>query len=417
MEDGALTMCLVLAADSCQRAVLEGRLKSLVWSGVWVGLGFQAKMLEAWMVLPALAAAYLLFAPGSARRRLVHLGAAGVVMLAVSMSWVALYTFTPARDRPYISGSTDNSAIAMVFGYNGLSRFGIHVPGSAGGSQLQIGPDGGVEIVIPGQSAGTSHGAPGGSGQRPVTGSAPASTPGVQRALGGNADVAGVSGRAKLLGGRFGAEIGWLYPLALLALAYGLVRWRRAPRTDPVRGGFVLWGIWLLTFGAIFTAMGTIPHTAYIASLAPPLAALGGTGIVLLWRAYRSGGRAAWLLPAAVLAELAWAGWLWSGYASFLPWARWTVTAVGLAATAALAADLLTRKRLPRLPARLATAALAVAVAAALAAPATWSLSVLNVKYAGSSSDASAGPAGGQGGGQNLSCSPGSPLSDSTFCP
>src|SRR5712691_13410105 len=36
MEDGALTMCLVLAADSWQRAVLQARLSSLCWAGVWV---------------------------------------------------------------------------------------------------------------------------------------------------------------------------------------------------------------------------------------------------------------------------------------------------------------------------------------------------------------------------------------------
>lgn len=397
MEDGALTMCLVLAADSCQRAVLQGRLRSLVWAGVWVGLGFQAKMLQAWMVLPALAVGYLVSAPGPARRRLAHLGAAGVVMLAVSLSWVALYTFTPAHDRPYISGSTDNSAVAMVFGWNGLGRFGIHIPGAPSTSSG----------VVP--AAG-----------RPVpaarSGSAPSgSSAGHQIFETGGPSSSG-SRWVKLLGGRFGAEIGWLYPLALLALAYGLVRWRRAGRTDPVRGGFVLWGIWLLAFGVILSAMSSIPHTAYIASLAPPLAALGGAGIVLGWRACRAGGRAAWLLPAAVLAELAWAGWLWSGYASFLPWARWAAAAAGLAATAVLVAGPLTRggrraaaapvpasaastpptgrDRLPQLPARLVTAALAVAVAAMLAAPAIWSLSVLDLTYAGTAFDASAGPAG-----------------------
>jgi 4-amino-4-deoxy-L-arabinose transferase-like glycosyltransferase len=392
MEDGALTMCLVLAADAFQRAVLEGRLRPLIWSGVWVGLGFQAKMMEAWMVLPALAAAYLLFAPGPARRRLGHLGAAGLVMLAVSMSWIALYTFTPARDRPYISGTTDNSAIVMVFGYNGLTRFGIAVPGTAPPTQLQILPNGQAQIMNPDQTPGTPLGAPAGSGPKSAPGHAPAPTPSADALGGGNA--IGVTGRAKMLGGRFGAEVGWLYPLALLALAYGLVRWRRAPRTDPVRGGFVLWGIWLLTFGVVFSAMSVIPHTAYIAALAPALSALGGAGIVLLWRAYRAGGRAAWLLPAAVLAELAWAGWLWSGYASFLPWARWTATAAGLAATAVLVVGVLIRRGRYADGTRLVAAALAVAVAAALAAPAIWSLSVLDAKYAGNSSDASAGPAG-----------------------
>src|SRR5215813_3603539 len=102
MEDGALTMCLVLAADSYQRAVMDARLRSLIWSGAWVGLGFQAKILEAWMILPALAAGYLLSAPAPLRRRLGQLAIAGSVMLAVSLSWIALYTFTPAQDRPYV---------------------------------------------------------------------------------------------------------------------------------------------------------------------------------------------------------------------------------------------------------------------------------------------------------------------------
>ncbi|MGH3246778.1 MAG: ArnT family glycosyltransferase, partial [Trebonia sp.] len=130
MEDGALTMCLVLAADAYQRAVTEGRLRSLLMAGVWVGLGFQAKMLQAWIILPALAVGYLVTAPAPLRRRLWHVCAAGAVMLAVSLSWIALYTFTPASDRPYVDGSTDNSALAMVFGYNGLERFGITVKGA-----------------------------------------------------------------------------------------------------------------------------------------------------------------------------------------------------------------------------------------------------------------------------------------------
>src|SRR6266516_6351600 len=148
MEDGALTMCLVLAADSWQRAVMEGRLRSLCWAGVWVGLGFQAKMLQAWIILPALGLGYLLAAPGGLIRRLRQLGVAGLVMLAVSLSWIALYTFTPASDWPYVDGSTNNSAVAMVFGYNGVERFGISFPGSVasfGGG----GGGGPVERVAP----------------------------------------------------------------------------------------------------------------------------------------------------------------------------------------------------------------------------------------------------------------------------
>jgi 4-amino-4-deoxy-L-arabinose transferase-like glycosyltransferase len=384
MEDGALTMCLVLAADAWQKAVLEGRLRPLAGAGVWVGLGFQAKMLQAWMILPALAVGYLVAAPGPLRRRLRQMAAAGVVMLAVSLSWIALYTFTPARDRPYIEGSTDNSAVAMVFGWNGLTRFGINLPGT---------PRNGILIMnISGPSPEKEEGAAG-TPPGPVP---PAGGAKIQFNLGPASP-----GRdwGKLLDGRFGPEIGWLYPLALLALIFGLL-WRRGTRPpDSVRGGFVMWGVWLLTFAVIFSAMSVIPHTAYMASLAPPLAALSGAGIVLFWRAYRAGGRRSWVMPVAVAAELAWALYLWRSYPGFLPWARWAATGAAAVAIAALIAARLpqlasdARPVTARLTSRLVTAALAVSAAAILAAPAIWSASVLDTKYAGTSFDASAGPA------------------------
>jgi 4-amino-4-deoxy-L-arabinose transferase-like glycosyltransferase len=375
-------MCLVLAADSWQRAVMQARLRSLIWAGVWVGLGFQAKMLQAWMILPALGLGYLLAAPGGLGCRLRHLGVAGLVMLAVSLSWIALYTFTPAADRPYVDGSTDNSAVAMVLGYNGVERFGVSFPGAVAAFGGGGGRAGGVALPTESVAVPAGHGT-------------------VQRYNAGGF-LGSSGGWTKLADARFGPEIGWLYPLALLTLIAGLA-WRgRARRTDQPRAGLVMWGTWLLTFGVIYSLMNNIPHTAYMASLAPPLAALSGAGIVLFWRWYRSGNPVGWLLPAAVAVQLAWACFLWSGYRSFLPWALPAAIVAGVAAIVVMVAA-----RLPgparRVPGVLAGAGIAVGVAgvvgvaAMLAAPTAWSASVLDARYAGSSLDASAGPAGGFG--------------------
>jgi 4-amino-4-deoxy-L-arabinose transferase-like glycosyltransferase len=371
MEDGALTMCLVLAADSWQRAVNQGRLRSLCWAGVWVGLGFQAKMLQAWIILPALGLGYLLAAPGGLIRRLRQLGVAGLVMLAVSLSWIALYTFTPAADRPYVDGSTNNSAVAMVFGYNGVERFGISFPGSVA----------------------SFGGGGGGSGGGPVERAAPASGRGAGQEYNAGGFLGRSGGWTKLVSDRFGPEIGWLYPLALLSLVAGLA-WRgRARRTDPLRAGLVMWGGWLVTFGVIYSVMSNIPHTAYMASLAPPLAALSGAGIVMFWRWYRAGSWAGWLLPVAVAAELAWAYYLWSGFRAFLPWVLPAAIGLGAAAVVIMVAGRLSRRARDAV----VGAGLAVGVAAMLAAPTAWAASVLDSRYAGSSFDASAGPGGGFG--------------------
>jgi 4-amino-4-deoxy-L-arabinose transferase-like glycosyltransferase len=373
MEDGALTLCLVLAADSYQRAVTEARLRSLIGAGVWVGLGFQAKMLEAWMVLPAFAIGYLVAAPTGPGRRLWQLGVAGIVMLAVSMSWIALYTFTPASDRPYVDGSTDNSAFTMVFGYNGLERFGISVPGA-----VTSGPgvtSGGIGVIRLGNGA---------AGDAAVT---------LRGGLGAGGGFG--TGWTKLLGSGYGPEIGWLYPLALLALVCGLCWTRRAKRSDQVRGGFIMWGVWLLTVGLVFSKMSVIPHTAYLAALAAPLAALAAAGIVMFWRAYRADGWRGWMLPVALVAELAWALFLWRDYGGFFPWARDAIVVAGVVAIVVLVAAWLA----VRSQARLATAALAVGVVAMLGAPGVWAASVLDTKYGGTSLNASAGPAGAMGGG------------------
>jgi 4-amino-4-deoxy-L-arabinose transferase-like glycosyltransferase len=395
MEDGLLTMCLVLAADAYQRAVMEARLRSLIWSGVWVGVGFQAKMLQAWMVLPALVIGYLLFAPAPLRRRLGQVGVAGVVMLAASLSWIALYTFTPAQDRPYVDGSTNNSAISMVFGYNGLERFGISVPGSVTSGP---GVSGGAGARGSGpRTSPAGDTAPGG-------GTAPGGAPGGTGTSGGNPGFAAPGGGqaggsrfgqgwTKLLGSEFGTQVGWLYPLAVLALIFGLLWTWRARRTDQVRAGFVMWGIWLLTFGLIFSEMSSIPHTAYVASLAPPLAALSAAGIVMFWRYFRSGDARGWLLPVAVAAEVAWVLFLWRDYGGFLSWVRIVAVVAAVIGIVIMVAVRLTR----RVRARLLTVGLTTGVGAMLVAPAAWAGSVLDATYAGSSFNAGAGPVSSMG--------------------
>jgi hypothetical protein len=92
---------------------------------------------------------------------------------------------------------------------------------------------------------------------------------------------------------------------------------------------FVMWGTWLLTFGLVFSMMSSIPHTAYMSSLAPPLAALAAAGIVMFWRSYRARGWQGWVLPDAIAAELAWALFLWRAYSGFLPWARDAMVVAG----------------------------------------------------------------------------------------
>lgn len=184
--DTLLVLFLVAAAWACQRAVDTGRLRPLLLSAFLVGCGFNTKMLQAFLVVPALALAYLVAARPGLARRAGHLLAAGAVLAASSLWWTLLVDAVPARSRPYIGGSTDGTAWDLVVGYNGLGR-------------------------ILGQGDG-----PGGRG-----------------GPGGGGGFGGRSGAGRLFNDILGGQISWLIPFAVLALAAGLVLLRRRPAPTP----------------------------------------------------------------------------------------------------------------------------------------------------------------------------------------
>jgi 4-amino-4-deoxy-L-arabinose transferase-like glycosyltransferase len=344
LEDAALTCLLVLAAAAWQRAVLSGRASWLLLCGALVGLAFQAKMLQSWAVLPAFGLAYLVAAPPQLRTRIWQTLSAGAVCLLVSLSWVIVATLTPAADRPYVDGSTDNSAVAMVFGYNGLARFGSVGVSAAG------------------------------------TGSV-AATQGTH--FGGSSST----GWFKLFEHELASQVGWLYPVAAAGVLLGL--WRRGRgRTDRVRGGALMWTGWLLATGLALSA-GSVPHSTYVVALAPPLAALSAYALVRTVGMYRgSESRARRLaLPVLTAATLGWAAWLSSTFPAFVPGIAPPL--VALAVTAVVVAVI--ARRVGGGTSRIPVWTAALCCSLMLAVPAVWSLSVFDSKYAGSSGNANAG--------------------------
>src|SRR5215208_5252817 len=78
--ESLLALAVLLAAWAFILAAETGRLRWLVVGGLVMGLlGFNIKMLEAFVVLPAFYLLYLVAAPVGWRRRMIHLGLATVV--------------------------------------------------------------------------------------------------------------------------------------------------------------------------------------------------------------------------------------------------------------------------------------------------------------------------------------------------
>lgn len=283
LPDTLLVLLLLLAAYCVTRAVTEPRW--LLWAGVFVGLGFLTKMLAAWIVLPGLALAYFVAAPGSRGRRLARLTAAGAVTLAVSLSWPVVVSLWPAA-RPFVGSTTDSSVWQLAFGYNGLTRLVGGTSGIGGGFGATVGT-----------------------------------------ALGGG------PGPLRLFDSEVGGQIAWLLPLALGSLVVAACRARGA--APATKAGWAMWGGWLVVGVAVFSFTGGIFHAYYTAELAPAIAALVAAGLVTAWRWHRSAGAGRFALPAAVAGTAALAYVLLARTPDWLPWLRYTVLVLGLLAVVA----------------------------------------------------------------------------------
>ena len=125
VSDSWFVLLAVLAADATVKAIVTGRLASLLLASLWVGLAFQTKMLQAWLIIPALFFAYLVAGSPDFGHRVKNVLVAGATVVVVSLSWMTVVAIVPAHDRPYVDGTSDNSIYTQVFIYNGSVRLGI----------------------------------------------------------------------------------------------------------------------------------------------------------------------------------------------------------------------------------------------------------------------------------------------------
>ncbi|MGC4191813.1 MAG: glycosyltransferase family 39 protein [Thermomicrobiales bacterium] len=261
--DSMLVFVLLLATWAVTTAIDRESAWCFTLGMALVGVGFNVKMMEAWLILPALLAAWVLSPSAKGLRsrianRFIGLALGGVALLVVSFSWMTFVQLTPTSERPWVDSTATNNVFSLAFGYNGLSRllpsgwtiFGLRNTGSTG----------------------------------PVS-----------DVLTGGQVESGTQGIFRLLSPQLGAQIGWLLPMALfgLAVSWGIHRWWTI---DDRRTSLVIWGGWLLTVATFFSVAGFF-HRYYLVMLAPAIAALTGIGIATVWNAREAHPHGLWLLP------------------------------------------------------------------------------------------------------------------------
>jgi 4-amino-4-deoxy-L-arabinose transferase-like glycosyltransferase len=356
--DPVLILLLILACGAALRACETGRWRTLLWCGVLVGLAFNTKTLAAYLVVPGIALAYLVCAPGRIPRRIGQLALAGLAMLVVSFAWIAVVELTPASQRPYVGSSTNNTELGLTFEYNGFGR----VEGQAGGpGQVVVRPGAYVpaaqERAVAARAADARATAPAthlapppSTAHEPTPTLVPVVTKGREK---DPIPFGGPPGPLRLFHIGLGDQAGWMLPFALfgllsLALLLLLDGWRErrlrqgssapaepdadlepnadrrpeAPSGAPEPAGselvcrrdlrlatLLVLGGWFAVEAVVLSLSKGIVHPYYVSGLAPGTGAMAGAGVLALVELARGrGSRRIWglaLMACAVAGTVA----------------------------------------------------------------------------------------------------------------
>lgn len=440
--DSMLVFTLLLGTWLLFRSVRGGSIWLTLGAFAVIGLAFNMKMLQAYMVLPAFYLFYWVASKLNWKKRIGALAAATAALLVVSLSWPVIVDSVPADQRPYIGSSQTNSVLELAFGYNGISRL-TGDRGQGGGGRGQGGAgmfNGGEAGTMNGPGAadsqnnaqnGAQDGGRGSDGQLQPDGQAPrdngsgftpAEQDGRSRPDGSGEGAAFDGGQGRFArdgggmmqggpgggsGGMFGTgakgalrlfqsalsgQASWLIPFAFFG-AFGILASLRRRSFTPRHKEALFWLAWLLPAMVFFSVAGFF-HQYYLIMLAPPVAALAGSGWSELWRRFREGVNwTSWLFPVAVAATAAFEWYIVHPYDKKIG-SGWSMAILlaGGAITLLLAVQRLRRRAVPLLAAGLAFMVL-------LIGPMYWAVTPITYGQNSQLPEAGPGTSSGFGGG------------------
>jgi 4-amino-4-deoxy-L-arabinose transferase-like glycosyltransferase len=288
--DVLLVTTLLFAVLVFLPAAEELSLKRLLFAFFLIGVGFNIKSLEAFMILPAFYITYFFAQHGQFKRKAVHLLIATIVLVVSSLPWfIVVDSFSP-DERPYVGSSETNSEFQLATGYNGLGHFlgrGNRRPGRPGQVSNSVGP------ALPNVQAGN------------------------MRQTGGEI---GLPGPFRLFNHQMGGQISWLLPFALIGLVIAIYQLRRNTLSEKARMKMLFWGCWLIP-QVIFFSIAQGAHRYYLVMMAPAIAALVGISYSIFVNWWSTGtGKSRYLLPGAIILTIGVQAFIIAGYNEWRSW-------------------------------------------------------------------------------------------------
>lgn len=326
--DATLVFFLLLSVWFVQKAVLNGQQRYL-WIGfALIGFSFNIKMLQAFMVLPALYLYYWLAAKVNWKKKLVHLSIATAFLVVFTIFWPLSVDMTNSNSRPYEGGSETNSALELAFGYNGTQRLLGQTTGT-GGAFPGIGSSSKKNSKSMTPPTGSKS-----KNSTPPTGTkkAPTGAPGGNKANGGGNGTGGAGGGAfsigtagpfRLLQKELGPQISWLMLIAVFGVISSYIYYQDPKKKwyslNNQRKDLWLWLGWMIPVAGFFS-VASFFHPYYTIMLAPALAALAGIGIYTMVKQWREKSIWSMFLPVSILSTSVLQAWYLTDYYPILAW-------------------------------------------------------------------------------------------------
>jgi 4-amino-4-deoxy-L-arabinose transferase-like glycosyltransferase len=323
------------------RAAETARLALFCAAMAAIGIGFNVKMGAALVLAPVLALTFSLARPGAPVSW--HLGRqtiAGIVLVAVSLSWATFFDLTPAKDRPYAGSTKHNSMLELALVHNGAARF--------------------VAMSRPAANPATSS---------------PEATPATTAIRQPVMTDDSPTGLLRLFRPRAAAQFAWLLPLALagVVLAWSDATGPGAPVSRRISAG--VWTGWLGMYWIVLSFAGGLIHTYYVAVLGPPLAVFSGIAVAGLWSRRKAGEPGRIYLPLTIVLTAGWQAYLCIAPTGTIgsDWLSMTwLTSIGIAMTCAVVLY-----ALPQQDSRFVKLLVAASIGALLVAPILTTASVV----------------------------------------
>lgn len=272
--DATLVFFLLLAVWLLVRSISKHNVWLLIVSFSLIGIAFNVKMLQAFMILPAMYLFYWLAANESWKSKITKLVFATVGLAVFTLAYPVSVDLTPASQRPYVGGSETNSELELAFGYNGTERLLGQTTGTGGtfGGGMNAksqkkstgGPGGGKMPTAMKQNGKTPTGKTSKNGGQKMPTGGPGGQAGKKGGPGkmgagggGGAFNIGTIGPLRLFQSALGPQISWLLPFAIIGLIGGLVYYRdrrkRWLHLSTEQKHLVLWASWLVPVAGFFS--------------------------------------------------------------------------------------------------------------------------------------------------------------------